>query len=91
MNQDLIPVSLTPTEYRLLTGLREVPESSLKTRVKALVEALLWMAREPRCAGNQADGVPCASVHASCEQCLQVTRMLDGLEAMELQVRGFPG
>ena len=25
MNQDLIPVSLTPAEYRLLMGLRDVP------------------------------------------------------------------
>ena len=41
MSQDLIPVSLTPAEYRLLMGLRDVPESSLKTRVKALIEALV--------------------------------------------------
>jgi hypothetical protein len=91
MSQDLIPVSLTPAEYRMLMGLRDVPESSLKTRVKALIEALLSMAREPRCPEQQSDGVPCASVHANCDQCVEVTRMLDGLEAMELQVRGFPG
>ena len=66
MNQDLIPVSLTPAEYRLLMGLRDVPESSLKNRVKALIEALLSMAREPRCPEQQSDGVPCASVHANC-------------------------
>lgn len=91
MNQDLIPVSLTPAEYRLLMGLRDVPESSLKTRVKALIEALFLMAREPRCPEHQPDGVPCASVHANCDQCVEVTRMLDGLETMELQIRGFPG
>ncbi|MGE5715332.1 MAG: hypothetical protein ACM369_01680 [Acidobacteriota bacterium] len=91
MHQDLIPVSLTPAEYRLLMGLRDVPESSLKTRVKALIEALFRMAREPRCPEHQPDGVPCASVHANCDQCVEVTRMLDGLEAMELQLRGFPG
>ena len=91
MSQDLIPVSLTPAEYRLLMGLRDVPESSLKTRVKALIEALFRMAREPRCPEHQSDGVPCQSVHANCDQCVEVTRMLDGLEAMELQLRGFPG
>ncbi len=91
MTQDLIPVSLTPAEYRLLMGLRDVPESSLKTRVKALIEALFRMAKEPRCPEHQSDGVPCQSVHANCDQCVEVTRMLDGLEAMELQMRGFPG
>jgi hypothetical protein len=91
MSQHLIAASLTPSEYRLVQSLREAPECSLKNRVNALVEALVSMAKEPRCAEQQADGVPCASVHANCDQCVQVTRMLEGLEAMELQIRGFPG
>jgi len=83
--------SLSPDEWRLVTTLREVPVSALKTRVNALVEALLELAREPRCPEHQADGVPCQSVHANCDQCAQVTRMLESLEAMQLQMRGFPG
>ena len=83
--------SLSPSEWRLVTALREVPESALRTRVNALVEALIELAREPKCAEHMADGVPCQSVHANCEQCLHVTRMLEGLEAMQLQMRGFPG
>ena len=91
MTAPLVAASLTPSEYRLIQNLREVPETDLRTRVKALVDALVSIAREPRCAAQQADGVPCASVHVNCDQCSQVTRVLDGLEAMELQLRGFPG
>lgn len=83
--------SLSPAEWRLVTALREVPESALRTRVNALVEALVEMAREPKCPEHMADGVPCQSVHANCDQCVQVTRMLEGLEAMHLQMRGYPG
>ncbi|HVO51536.1 MAG TPA: hypothetical protein VMV60_11125 [Thermoanaerobaculia bacterium] len=83
--------SLTPTEWRLVNALREVPESALRTRVNALVEGLIALAREPKCPEHMADGVPCASVHANCDQCVEVTRMLEGLEAMQLQMRGFPG
>ena len=83
--------SLSPAEWRLVTSLREVPESALRARVNSLVEALIDLAKEPRCPEHMADGVPCASVHANCDQCVQVTRMLEGLEAMQLQMRGFPG
>jgi len=83
--------SLSPAEWRLVNALREVPESALRTRVNALVEALLELAREPKCPEHMADGVPCHSVHANCDSCAQVTRMLEGLEAMQLQMRGFPG
>lgn len=83
--------SLSPQEWRLVSSLREVPESALRTRVSALVEALVQLAKEPKCAEHMADGVPCASVHANCDQCVEVTRMLEGLEAMQLQMRGFPG
>ncbi len=83
--------SLSPAEWRLVSALREVPESALRTRVNALVEALIELAREPKCPEHMADGVPCASVHANCDQCVEVTRMLEGLEAMQLQMRGFPG
>jgi hypothetical protein len=83
--------SLTTAEWHLVNALREVPESALRTRVNALVEALVELAREPKCPEHMADGVPCASVHANCDQCVQVTRMLEGLEAMQLQMRGFPG
>jgi hypothetical protein len=85
------PHSLTPAEWHLVNALREVPESALRTRVSALVEGLVELAREPRCPEHQPDGAPCASVHANCDQCVQVTRMLEGLEAMQLQMRGFPG
>ena len=83
--------SLSPAEWRLVTSLREVPASALRTRVSALVEALVQLAREPRCADHQADGVPCDSAHANCDQCGEVTRVLESLEAMQLQMRGFPG
>ncbi len=83
--------NLSPAEWRLVTSLREVPANALRTRVSALVESLIELAREPKCAEHQADGVPCENVHANCDQCLQVTRVLESLEAMQLQMRGFPG
>jgi len=56
------PVTLTPAELRMITTLRNMPESPLRDRVNRLLEDLLAFARNPRCHELQADGVPCKIV-----------------------------
>lgn len=76
------PISLTvsPEEFRMITTLRDMPESPLRDRVHRLLGELLAFARNPRCSEFQADGTPCASPQADCDQCRIVTGMLDTLE-----------
>ncbi len=38
--------------------------------------ALVEYVREPKCAEMQADGVPCTSAEADCEQCVKVRELL---------------
>ncbi|BDU73978.1 hypothetical protein [Mesoterricola silvestris] len=73
------PILLTASELRMITTLRDMPESPLRTRVERLLEDLLAFARNPRCHELQADGVPCENPAADCDQCKVV---LDMLEAM---------
>ena len=91
MKEEKLDATLTLPEWRLVSALREIPDSALKERANELIDAVLAYAREPKCQEMQADGVPCGNVHANCDQCVQVTRMLEGLEAMQLQMRGYPG
>ena len=51
---------------------RSLPRSSARRRWPPS-RPLVDYAREPRCAEMQADGVPCETVTALCEQCLHVT------------------
>ena len=85
MAQDLITLTVSPAELRMLTILRDLPESPLRDRVQRLLDELLAFARNPRCSEFQADGVPCANPAADCEQCRIVTGMLDRLS------REWPG
>lgn len=76
MNGQKITAYLGADEWRLIQALRELPESTLRTRLWELLFELLDLARDPRCPEFQADGVPCASAHGSCEQCEQVAALL---------------
>ena len=79
MAQDLITLTVTPAELRLITTLRDMPESPLRVRVQALLGELLDFARNPRCHELQADGVPCTNPGADCDQCQIVLTMLDSM------------
>lgn len=70
-------MSLSPAERRLISTLRDLPESRLKTRVHRLVDELITFIQFPRCQFMQADGVPCGSVDRDCEQCVHLTEMLE--------------
>jgi len=80
MGTERITLSVTPDELRLITTLRDLPESPLRERVRRLLDDLLAFARNPHCGEYQADGVPCADPRADCDQCQVVLAMLDRLE-----------
>ena len=79
MNGQRITAYLNADEWRLIQALREVPPSALRDRVWELLVELTDLVREPKCPEVQADGVPCASPHSSCDQCVQVTALIERL------------
>ena len=79
MEKDLVSVKLDPEEWRLVAGLRDIPASPLRELMHELMMSLVEYVREPRCAELQADGVPCESPAADCEQCLKVKELLHTL------------
>ena len=80
MSPEPVTLTLSPEEYRLVTTLRDMPESALRDRVQRLVKDLLAFARNPRCHEFQPDGVPCAEPSADCDQCQVVLGMMEQLE-----------
>jgi hypothetical protein len=71
--------SLSPEERRLLLALREIPESPLRDLFTTLVSELTEFVASPTCAEMQADGAPCTSAEASCDQCRKLETLLEGL------------
>jgi hypothetical protein len=76
MEQELVNVKLNPEEWKLVAGLRDIPPSPLRDLMQEMMVALVDCVREPRCAEIQADGVPCETPAADCEQCLKVKELL---------------
>jgi len=74
-----VPLSLTPAEQRLVLALREIPPSPLRGRLDDLLTELVEFVSHPTCAEMQADGAPCSSAQASCDECRKVSDLLDGL------------
>jgi hypothetical protein len=75
----IVPETLSPEERRLLLALREIPESPLRELFTTLVSELTDFVTSPTCAEMQADGAPCTSAEASCEQCRKVEELIEGL------------
>ena len=71
--------ALTPEEAKLLLALRAIPPSRLRDLMTALVSELADFVAEPSCAEMQADGAPCTSAQAACDECRKMTLLLDGL------------
>ena len=80
-----VAVALSREEWRLVSSLREIPESRVRDGLTAVIEDLVEFVREPHCPKMQADGVPCASAHESCEECRQVAALLG---ALHVRLRG---
>ena len=74
-----VSVELTPEEWELISGLRDIPPSPLRDVMNEMMTALVDYVREPKCAEMQADGVPCSSPTADCEQCLKAQTLLTTL------------
>ncbi len=70
---------LNREEWRLIQALRELPPSPLRARLVALIDELVDFVREPHCPEAQADGVPCENAQRSCDQCVQLTSLLEML------------
>ena len=64
----------------LVIALRGIPpESPLKDVFATLVGELADFVAEPSCAEAQADGAPCPSTDAACDECRKLTSILEGL------------
>jgi len=70
---------LAPEEERLVLALRGIPPSRLRDLLTTLVEELAAFVSSPSCAEMQADGAPCGSADASCDECRKLTALLEGL------------
>jgi hypothetical protein len=73
----LLPLS--PEEQKLLLALREIPPSRLRDLMTTLVSELADFVAEPGCAEMQADGAPCPTTDAACDECRKLTDILEGL------------
>jgi hypothetical protein len=73
----LLPLS--PEEQKLLLALREIPPSRLRDLLTTLVSELADFVAEPSCAEMQADGAPCPTTDAACDECRKLTVLLEGL------------
>jgi hypothetical protein len=74
-----IDATLSADEWALVSALRALPDSPLKTRVLTLLDTLVTFIGEPRCARMQGDGVPCSAVDAQCDQCVHVAELIDAV------------
>lgn len=82
MSELRFAASVEPGEWDLLRRLRDVPQGAIRTQMFSLLAELLDFADDPGCAEKQADGVPCASAHSSCEDCQRIATSVGRLRAM---------
>jgi len=76
MQHETVNVKLNPDEWKLVAGLRDIPPSPLRDLMHELMMGLVDYVREPRCPELQADGAPCETPAADCEQCRKVKELL---------------
>jgi hypothetical protein len=82
MSERTVFTSLRPSEWEVVCRLRDVPGGPLREEVLDIVTGLLRFAAAPTCSRAQSDGVPCASVQASCDECRLVATYLARLRGM---------
>lgn len=68
---------LSPAEWRLIQGLRTLPDPVLRERMQVSLGELLFFFQTPRCQGMGIEGFPCGDPRSSCEDCHQIWDMLD--------------
>ncbi|MFH1175772.1 MAG: hypothetical protein V1750_00075 [Acidobacteriota bacterium] len=79
MATELVSITVTPAEWKLITALRNLPPSPLHDLLTGVLAKLVEFVREPHCPEMQADGVPCATPEADCEECMRLKEVLDKL------------
>ena len=77
MSQSIDQPELSATEWTFIQNLRALPDESLRNRVHASLNELLFFFRNPKCQGIGAEGFPCGEPRSSCEDCYQIWEMLD--------------
>jgi len=85
MPENSVKVRLDAGEWKLVSALRDIPPSPLQALVRELTSEVAAYAQEPHCQELQADGAPCESATADCEECRKVK---DLLETLRRRVRG---
>lgn len=73
-------ILVTATEKKILASVRGLPEGNLKRKLESFLVDLTVFVREPKCCQVQADGIPCESVQADCEQCMKVDELIANLQ-----------
>ncbi|MFI5165562.1 MAG: hypothetical protein ACHQQS_02995 [Thermoanaerobaculales bacterium] len=76
MTPQSVRVRLDAWEWKLVSAMRDIPPSPLRDLVHELTEELAAYVCDPHCPELQADGAPCESAEADCEQCLKVKELL---------------
>jgi hypothetical protein len=80
-DEALLHVSLDEKEWALVRSLRELTPSTVREKASELVGQLLAFVASPGCTAQQADGAPCETPKASCDECDRVLQVLGDLQA----------
>jgi hypothetical protein len=65
----VINAPVTLDEWSLIDELRDIPDDAARADLTAQIRDLIRFSHHPLCPHAQADGVPCASVSTSWDQC----------------------
>jgi hypothetical protein len=80
MTNETVTVTLTKKEWNFIAAMRDIPPGQLKDLMDDLLTSIIDLTRNPTCVEVQADGVPCATTAADCEQCVKVKGVLETLK-----------
>jgi hypothetical protein len=87
MKEPTVVTPITPEEWELVCLLRDIPWGRSRGQLLALMRELVTFVASPSCSEAQADGVPCPTAHASCDECQHIhsclARMRDLVGASE--------
>jgi hypothetical protein len=79
MPDSTITAVLSPSEWRLVQAIRNVPDSRLHNRATEVLEDLLYYINNPRCQGMGVEGFPCGEPTSTCEECHAIWDLLDSI------------
>ena len=77
MPDSTINAVLSPSEWRLVQSVRNVPAGALHDRAAEVIESLLFYVNNPRCAGMGVEGFACGEPKSTCEECQAIWDLLD--------------